>query len=141
MDLKESDNREFNITFVTSAISEQSGIMAIGGAEGRVFLYDPSSRSKIGMNEFIHCHEVISIFFIDGESQMITVSKDKLIALWDTDMFECLITLKDVGPESITAAGFDSKQRLICTGQRKLKNFKLVKEDPEQKEKVECTTS
>jgi WD40 repeat protein len=115
--------------------------MGIGGAEGRVFLYDPSSKSKIGMNEFIHCHEIIAIFFIDRESQMLTVSRDKLVALWDTNMFECLITLKDVGPESITAAGFDAKSRLIYTGQRKLKLFKVAKEDQAKKETVECTNS
>ena len=68
MDLKEEENREINITFVCSKLSNSHGLLAIGGLEGRVFLFDASSQTKVGVNDDVHDTEIISIYFNDKMS-------------------------------------------------------------------------
>lgn len=41
------------------------GQLAIGGIEGRVYLFDASSKTKKGMNNEIHDSEILKIFFND----------------------------------------------------------------------------
>ena len=48
---------------MTSTFSEQNSILAIGGIEGRLLMYDTKSKSKLGVNDNIHNHEVLNIFF------------------------------------------------------------------------------
>ena len=62
------EERENNITFVTSSFSKKIGFLAIGGIEGRVFLFDMDSQSKIGVNEDVHSAEIVRIFFYDAQN-------------------------------------------------------------------------
>ena len=77
MNLAGDAEREKNYTFVTSTLSKKFGMLAIGGLEGRIFIYDLTSHFKIGMNEDIHKAEIIKIFFNNDQNQMISTSKDR----------------------------------------------------------------
>ena len=69
-------------------MTKKLGILAIGGREGKVYLYDLSAQYRIGMNDKVHESEIIKIFFYDAENQMISISKDRQISLWDANKFE-----------------------------------------------------
>ena len=43
MDMAGDAEREKNFTFVTSSLSKKFGMLAVGGIEGRVFIYDLTS--------------------------------------------------------------------------------------------------
>jgi hypothetical protein len=43
MNLGGDEPREVNYTFVTAALTKKLGILAIGGIEGRIFIYDLSA--------------------------------------------------------------------------------------------------
>ena len=38
-----ADDRDINITFITAALTKKFGILAIGGIEGRIFVFDLSA--------------------------------------------------------------------------------------------------
>ena len=43
MNMNGDAEREYNYTFVTSCLSKPMGLLAVGGNEGRIFIYDLTS--------------------------------------------------------------------------------------------------
>ena len=43
MSLGGDEPRDVNVTFITSALTKKLGILAVGGIEGRIFVYDLSA--------------------------------------------------------------------------------------------------
>ena len=87
MNMKDDAQRDKIITFVTAGFSKRFGFLVIGGIEGRLIMYDLASKTRIGLNQDVHHSEIMSIFFNDEKSHMVSVSVDTQVSIWDTPMF------------------------------------------------------
>ena len=87
MNMKDPSLRSEVMTFILCRYSSQFNYLAIGGLDGKIFMYDLRCKTKVGMNKKAHKDQIVDIFFNDSIIQMVTVSRDKQISLWDTAMF------------------------------------------------------
>lgn len=68
---------------VTFDVSSNMGLMATGGAEGRLVLIDPYALGIINGTIATKNKEIINVFCFDEQQQIITVAEDRTICLWD----------------------------------------------------------
>ena len=94
MNLKDFNGREETLSFTVSKYSPRFNYLSIGGLDGNIYIFNLNSKSKVGVNKTVHSDEILGIQFDDSRCQMITVSKDRQISIWDTAMFMCFTTLK-----------------------------------------------
>ena len=101
-------------SFCCADISEKLGFVAAGGTEGKLQLFDLSAKIKLGESQ-LHKEEIIQIKFVDQRNQLVTVSKEKLVAVWDSYNLECMQHLRD---SAFTGGDFYSASTLsISTGE------------------------
>ena len=63
--------------------------MCIGGKEGRIAIIDPYAKAMIeGVQG--HSQEIQNLYFYDSQMQLISISVDKYIKVWDIHRLECL---------------------------------------------------
>ena len=111
------ENQHTNITVFD--VSVKLGIMATGGAEGRIILIDPYALGIIkGINA--HFSEIISLFIFEEQQQIITVGMDRTIGLWESSRLEKIQVIKDIGDAihapKFTSASFDQGSGTLFIG-------------------------
>ena len=65
------------MSIVTSSYSKERALFAIGGAHGRIKVYDVVSKASRAEDSEVHSAEIISILWVDQKSLMISSSKDR----------------------------------------------------------------
>jgi WD40 repeat protein len=73
---------------VTFDLSQKMGMMATGGAEGKLLIIDPYAFGLLNSVVANKHSEIVSLFFYDNQNQIITVSGDRTICLWDAFRLE-----------------------------------------------------
>lgn len=82
------DNAHTNI--VTFDVSQKLGMMATGGAEGRLVVIDPYALGVVN-GIVAHKHrEILNVFCYEEQQQIITIGEDRQICLWDAFNLEKL---------------------------------------------------
>lgn len=112
-----NDQQHSNI--MTFDISSALGLMATGGAEGRLVLIDPYA---LGVINGVIAHknkEIINVYCYDQQQQIITVSEDRTILLWDAYRLERLQVIKDLNTSYVlkfTSSTFDKEKGMLYLG-------------------------
>ena len=111
----------YNITW-----SADHRIIASCGAERDVLLWNPfitkpltrlaGSRSPL-----------VDIVFNDAESQLLSLSADSTVRIWDIRMWQCLHIFRNKEVDRLGALAFDSKRGRILTGSTRLHTKALTK--------------
>mmetsp|Transcript_33488 Transcript_33488/g.32550 ORF Transcript_33488/g.32550 Transcript_33488/m.32550 type:complete len:164 (+) Transcript_33488:889-1380(+) len=103
-----------NIT--TFDISMSLGLMATGGAEGKLMLIDPYA---FGIINSVVAHsspssnqscDILRVMFFEESQQIFTIAADRSIAVWDAFRLEKIQYLRDnlnTHTPKFTSAGFD----------------------------------
>ena len=89
--------RKEKTTILTFDYSKKAGLIACGGVEGQLLVLDPSAKLLTAQLQ-AHTSEILSIFFYDRQMQMVSVSIDRTIMLWDSLKLECIQMIKDENP-------------------------------------------
>jgi WD40 repeat protein len=92
------------------------------GFDGQVLVWDPYYQKPIGRLNVQH-NNVIEVLLNESRNQIITVSRDKKIRVFDVRNFRCIQSLVDTSQhapyDELSAAAFDAEhQRLITVGSR-----------------------
>jgi WD40 repeat protein len=69
--------------------SPLKGYLVVGGVEGMMFFYDMQTKIKLSQ-QHVHLREVLSLSFMDACHQLISISSDRHICLWDSNKLECV---------------------------------------------------
>ena len=108
--------------------------MAIGGVEGRIFLLDPHAYTVSNYTKS-NCSELLELFFYEKkqqkrtERQLISVSVDRRIILWDAERLEQLHVIRDKvkdNMQQMKSACFSRKNARLLTGCYYLKHWEIV---------------
>eukprot|EP00347_Sterkiella_histriomuscorum_P014346 403361222 len=92
--------RKEKTTITTFDFSQYTGFIACGGVEGKLLLFDPSARILSQSAPKAHNSEIISVYFYDKHMQLISISNDRTIQLWDSLKLECIQTIKDTSNQA-----------------------------------------
>ena len=87
--------RKEKTTITTFDFSEATGFIACGGVEGKLLMFDPSARIMTGSCPKAHTSEIMEVYFYDKHMQLLSVSIDRNISLWDSLKLECIQVVKD----------------------------------------------
>lgn len=100
--------------------------MCCGGVDGKLLLFDLSARLKIAESQR-HQSEVIYIHFYEKQYQLVSVSRDKQINLWDANRLECVQIIKDTGFSGLnfTSACFSDALEKVFVVNRVAKAYKM----------------
>lgn len=111
-----NQNRKEDITITTFDYSAKAGLIAVGGVEGKIAVFDPSAKILTAQNK-AHDSEVMDMYFYDKQMQLITVGVDRSIMLWDSLKLECVQTIKDNSPQSrfYSSTCFNSQRGVLLT--------------------------
>jgi WD40 repeat protein len=85
------------LTVTTFDYSSKAGLIAVGGVDGKLGLYDPSAKI-LTQHAKAHQGEVMDVYFYDKQMQLISVGVDRTIMLWDSLKLECVQVIKDPSP-------------------------------------------
>ena len=72
--------------------SKRSGMVALGGDQGTIVTLDPSAQLVNGAVK-AHHSDIVELFFHDAQLQLLSVSVDQSVCLWDANKMECLQTV------------------------------------------------
>lgn len=61
----------------------------MGGVEGKILLFDPSAKILSTYSK-AHNADIIDLYFYDKHMQLISISVDRCIMLWDALKLECV---------------------------------------------------
>ncbi len=84
-------------------------LIVTGGVEGRVVLIDPSA--KIVTNHVKgHNTDILDVYFYDSHYQIVTISSDRIVNIWNANNLEIVQTIKDEMQQarSLSSTCFDS---------------------------------
>eukprot|EP01062_Namystynia_karyoxenos_P057652 TRINITY_DN4877_c4_g1_i2.p1 TRINITY_DN4877_c4_g1~~TRINITY_DN4877_c4_g1_i2.p1 ORF type:complete len:1540 (+),score=397.03 TRINITY_DN4877_c4_g1_i2:141-4760(+) len=88
------------------------------GIRRDVTVWNPKARQRMCTLE--HRAAMVSVKFVEKHSQLITLSEDKIIKVWDLRMFRCVQTLTDkerrMPEDKYTALGYDMANDAILCG-------------------------
>jgi WD40 repeat protein len=117
MNKQRKEHQHTNITVFD--VSVKLGLMATGGAEGRLILIDPYALGIINGVE-AHQSEILQLYIFDEQQQIITVAMDRSIGLWDASRLEKIEILKDVGDAihtpKFSSSSFDYQRGQLFVG-------------------------
>lgn len=89
------------MSILSSAFSSKHQFLALGGQQGDIMVYDVKSRSLFVCNNDVHYNsEIMGLFFFEAQSQMISCARNREIALWEANNFECLQVIHDLDFET-----------------------------------------
>jgi len=71
------------------AYSPRTGFIAVGGAEGKILLFD-SSAKILSAHAQAHNTELLDLYFYDEQMQLISVSTERVIKVWDSLKLDCI---------------------------------------------------
>lgn len=89
--------RKDKLTITTFDYSEVTGLIAVGGVEGQLALFDPSAKILTARAKK-HESEIMDVYFYDKQMQLVSVGLDRVIMLWDSLKLECVQVIKDASP-------------------------------------------
>eukprot|EP00192_Tetraselmis_astigmatica_P000660 CAMPEP_0117689666 /NCGR_PEP_ID=MMETSP0804-20121206/24643_1 /TAXON_ID=1074897 /ORGANISM="Tetraselmis astigmatica, Strain CCMP880" /LENGTH=1073 /DNA_ID=CAMNT_0005502517 /DNA_START=57 /DNA_END=3278 /DNA_ORIENTATION=+ len=102
--------------------------VASAGMDRKVMLWNPFSCKHIAVLQG-HAASVRSVAINERDNQIISMSADKVIKVWDIRNHKCMQTFQDTEvyrPENIISAmKYDQKRRWLVTGNMKLKTWPL----------------
>jgi len=84
-----NSTRKEKITINTFDYSVKSGLIAVGGVEGKIAVFDPSAKILTAQTKG-HDSEIMDLYFYDKQMQLISVGTDRSIMLWDSLKLECV---------------------------------------------------
>lgn len=82
-------HRKEPLTITALDYSSKTGLIAVGGVEGRVAVFDPSAKVLTATAK-AHDAEVMDVYFYDKQMQLLTIAVDRSIMLWDSLKLECV---------------------------------------------------
>jgi len=94
-----NNHRKVKSTISTFDYSKLTGMIAVGGVEGRILVFDPSAKI-MSTHSHEHDSEILDLYYYDKQMQLISVSVDRVIILWDSLRMESLQVIKDSMPQS-----------------------------------------
>ena len=91
-------NSEFveKTTIVQCSYSKALGFIATAGVEGKLHMYDASAKVLLAEKHKHHA-EILGLFFYDSHHQLISISKDRVVILWDANTLKQIQTFNDSG--------------------------------------------
>ena len=89
--------RKDKLTITTFDYSQCAGLIAVGGVEGKIAVFDPSAKILTASCKK-HESEIMDIYFYDKQMQLVSVGIDRVIMLWDSLKLDCVQVIKDASP-------------------------------------------
>ena len=77
----------YHTNIVTFDVSTHIGLMATGGAEGKVLLIDPYAFGIVNQVQ-AHTCDILQLYIYEEQFQIITVGVDRTIIVWDAYKLE-----------------------------------------------------
>ena len=114
---------------VTFDVASSLGLMATGGAEGRLVMIDPYA---LGIINGVVAHkykEIVNVFFYDEQQQIITIGEDRTICLWDAYRLDRIQVIKDTSTNHVpkfTSSSFDKRKGILYIGCQQITLYKAV---------------
>lgn len=120
------------------AYSKKFCFLAVGGVEGTLIIFDLFSKLKLTQHS-MHLSEILFLAFYDEHSQLISISVDRHICVWDSHTQTCIQSLQDYSWDGINfgVAAFSRRERIILAGFKKVKAYKLIVNDKMRLENVQ----
>ncbi|CAB4027277.1 WD repeat-containing 49-like, partial [Paramuricea clavata] len=119
------------------AYNEKLNLIATAGVNHHVLLWNPYVISKpVGVLRG-HMQSVVAVKFIESRGQTISLSKDKVLRVWDTHLQVCLQRLSGIfakGPEVSTVMYFDEERSTLLTAFNHRLSMMVMK--PEVKDRI-----
>ena len=109
-------HRKENITITTFDYSSKAGLIAVGGVEGKIALFDPSAKILTAQAKG-HEAEVMNVYFYDKQMQLITIGINRTMMLWDSLKLERVQIIKDYSPQKrfYSSTCFNSQRGVLLT--------------------------
>ncbi|KAJ3065105.1 WD40 repeat domain 95 [Podochytrium sp. JEL0797] len=112
-------------------VCRRPSFLVTGGRDKIIRLWTPYVLSKPAGNLHGHNTSIVNLIVNHEESQLISLSEDKVIKIWNIRNLNCLQTLMDKVPHRpeniISAIFFDNTNRQLLTGSNKLESWPLYK--------------
>ncbi|KAI8614723.1 WD40-repeat-containing domain protein [Chytriomyces sp. MP71] len=112
-------------------VCRRPSFLVTGGRDKIIRLWNPYVLSKPAGTLSGHNTAIVSLLVNHEESQLISLSEDKMIKIWNIRNLNCIQTLMDKVPHRpeniISAIFFDSTNRQLLTGSNKLETWPLYK--------------
>jgi WD40 repeat protein len=114
--------RKDKLTITTFDYSQVAGLIAVGGVEGQIALFDPSAKILTATAKK-HESEIMDIYFYDKQMQLVSVGIDRVIMLWDSLKLECVQVIKDSSPQSrfYSSTCFNNQRGVLLTADVNIK--------------------
>jgi hypothetical protein len=61
----------------------------VGGVEGKILIFDPSAKI-LTAHAHAHSADIMDLYYFDKHMQLISISIDRTIMLWDSLKLECI---------------------------------------------------
>jgi hypothetical protein len=109
----------YRTNIVTFDVSQSLGMMATGGAEGRLLIIDPYAYGISNGVMAHHDHEILGVYFYSEQHQIITVAEDRAICIWDAHKLERIQTIRDNQSTHVpkfTSCSFNEEKGLLYLG-------------------------
>ena len=134
---------KYHTNIVTFDVSSHLGMMATGGAEGRLVLIDPYALGVIN-GVVAHKHkEIISVFCYDEQQQLITTAEDRTICLWDAYRLDRIQMIKDQSQSYIgkfSSSVFDKAEGMLYVGCHMITQYKALVDSKTEIEALQIET-
>ena len=126
-----NQTRKEKTTISCFSYSKRAGLIAVGGVEGKLLLFDPSAKILTSWAQ-AHTCEIMDLYFYDKQMQLVSVGVGHTLCLWDSLKLECIQTIKDQMPQArfYSATCFAEKRGVLVTACVMIKVWK-AKVDPE----------
>ncbi|KAJ3083935.1 WD repeat-containing protein 49, partial [Rhizoclosmatium hyalinum] len=112
-------------------VCRRPSFLVTGGRDKIIRLWNPYVLSKPAGSLHGHNTAITSLIVNHEESQLISLSEDKVIKIWNIRNLNCIQTLMDKVPHRpeniISGIFFDSTNRQLLTGSNKLETWPLYK--------------
>lgn len=135
------ENHRTNI--VTFDVSSQLGLMATGGAEGRLVLVDPYALGIINGVVAHHNREIIAVYCYSEQQQIITIGEDRTICLWDAYRLDRIQLIRDYSTNHVpkfTSSSFDRTKGNLYVGCQQISIYKAVVDSNMEIENLQVQT-
>jgi len=94
-------------------------------------MFDPSAKI-LTAHASNHANEILDLYFYDKQTQMVSISADRIIILWDSLKLEPIQTIRDQMPQarSFSSTTFNAQKGMLLTACIHVKLWK-AKVDPQ----------
>lgn len=88
--IREFSSKTPGESLLCMTISPDDRLLACGSHTGFIYVWDPTGKSIIGQTLIKHTNCITSLVFLDDAPQMLSCSRDGMVCVWDTQMWQCI---------------------------------------------------